>query len=55
MSAPLACRRRENCVVSCLACGTVRGIYVEGEQPVLEEHECMKDDAPAELGSDEGA
>lgn len=33
-------RRRENRVSSCIACGAVLGIYIEGEVPKTEAHAC---------------
>lgn len=45
MDNPLG-RRRENRVSSCLACGSVLGIYVEGEVPQHEAHDCAFEREP---------
>jgi hypothetical protein len=38
-------RRREDRVISCLACGDTLGIYVEGERTPDIAHHCLTHDA----------
>lgn len=40
MDNPLG-RRKEDRVASCITCGAVLGIFVEGEMPKLEAHSCV--------------
>ena len=42
-------RRREDRIGSCLFCGAVLGIFIEGEQPKLEAHACPFGDPVVEM------